>query len=1031
MLKAIWYRPAQACVIALLSGLVTACAVMTPLYQRALDQASTRVELDHASQGATQLQLTSTGILPSYYTGPGNAIPALTAGQLAALVPPSVRRSFEAPIDSLSVDLTMPAGASQPSNGPLAWREGSCPHLDLASGRCPAAADEITVSTADARNFGLSVGTRVSVVGSLPRDVLDRRSPVVTLTVAGVYRAPSSGGAAARYWAGWNLAGYSGTNPDRSVVLHDTWLTSHATFEPSTRWRNSTTRIDLPVDRAHTHVDDLLRLGPALSAFLKEQQRRPVTSAIVLGRSGLPDIADTVRASRHQSRVTIPALMVPLGLLGLVVLWMALGAAVEQRRPEVALARLRGQGVRGARAHLLRELVPIVLAGVPVGVAAAYALAWSARRALLPDGVPIELRPPVWIAVALAILAVVSAAVLVSAGISREPIAALLRRVPVRRTGWGLGTLDAVVVTVAASILGAFVTGRLTGPVALSAPAVLALAVGLVLARLLVPVATRLGRRLLGRGRAVPGVALLQLARRPGSRATVALLTVSAAILVFTADVVAVGDRNRGLAAAQEVGAPMVATVAGGTVRAARAAVASAHRPGTDATVVVLQHPLSDQDQSSLYVDRKAFLRVATFPDRGAARRALGRLDGTTIAPIRVVGTRLSVDVATDGFYEGSRREVRLAAQLLGHDGTPVSVPLGALASGTSAATTREASVDCADGCVLTGWQLLTDPGNSGSGRVTLGSARTDAGPIDLGARGDWTPSRTEGARIDALDAGPGSLTLFVTNAGSSTLVLAHRWLPARLPTVVSGTLPPGSDGSRFDGVGLDGVERPMAAVTRLPWLPAATANATLADLDLTLRSGMALGDEAELQVWFDDEDSKALSAVRTALEGAGMRVTKVSRLSAARERLDDSAATWSMQLGVLVAIACVLVAALGLAIAGAASWRSRARDLAILRLNGLTDRALRGISLGEQIPVVLVSVLTGTAAGLVAAQYALPTLPILPTKPVVDLVDLAPSWAALVLVAVVTALALGTVGVVVAGLIARRATLEHVGGAA
>ena len=86
MLKAIWYRPAQACVIALLAALVTACAVMTPVYQRALDQASTQVELDHAARGSTLLQLTSLGILPSYYTGPGDPIPALTAGELAALI---------------------------------------------------------------------------------------------------------------------------------------------------------------------------------------------------------------------------------------------------------------------------------------------------------------------------------------------------------------------------------------------------------------------------------------------------------------------------------------------------------------------------------------------------------------------------------------------------------------------------------------------------------------------------------------------------------------------------------------------------------------------------------------------------------------------------------------------------------------------------------------------------------------------------------------------------------------------------------
>jgi predicted lysophospholipase L1 biosynthesis ABC-type transport system permease subunit len=160
------------------------------------------------------------------------------------------------------------------------------------------------------------------------------------------------------------------------------------------------------------------------------------------------------------------------------------------------------------------------------------------------------------------------------------------------------------------------------------------------------------------------------------------------------------------------------------------------------------------------------------------------------------------------------------------------------------------------------------------------------------------------------------------------------------------------------------------------------------------------------------------------------MKVTDVARRSSARELLDDSAATWSMQLGVLVGAACLLVAALGLAIAGAASWRSRARDLSVLRLNGLAARDARRISLGEQLPVVLVSVVTGAAAGLLAAHYALPTLPLLPADPAVDLVDLSAAWGAVLVLTVLTLLVLGAAGALVAGLVARRASLDRAVGA-
>ena len=1021
MLKVIRHRPVQACVIAALSALVTACAVITPLYQRALDQASAHVELDHAAPGASALQLTSSGLVASRYTGQRTPVRALTPTELDQMVPASVRRSFKAPVDAQYVEVTMPSDVAQPTDGTLTWRAGGCEHLELASGVCPTTAMQVVVSTADAQNFGWRPGSQVPALENQPSEALDPPAPSTMLTVTGVYRPPTD-----RYWSGWSLVGKSGTSPDRTRVFHDTWITDEATFGSADQWHNPSSQIDLPIDSAHVGVDELLALGPALSTFAREQERRPTTSAIVRVRTGITAVADNVLEAQDQSRVTIPALMVPLGLLGLVVLWMALGAGAEQRRPEVAVARLRGRGVRGAHAHLLRELVPTVLAGVPLGAAAALALSWPARHLLLPGVVPFEIRPPVWTGLLLSVGAVTATAVLVSAGISREPIVALLRRVPARRSGWGLGTVDAVIVTVALSILGAFATGHLTGPVALAAPAVLALACGLVLARLLAPSATGAGRWFLRRGGTGAGVALLQLARRPGGRATIALLTVSAAILLFAADAVAVGDRNRDLAARQEVGAPMVATVTGGNVRAMRDVVASVDAGRADLTAVVVQHPLSDRDQTNLYVDRPAFLRLATFADRSRARSAARHLVAPRIAPIKVVGRSLSVDVSTESFYKPSARSVSLAARLLGSDGVPVSVPLGDLTPGTSGPTTRTAAIDCAQACVLIGWQLLTDPGNAGNGRVVLASAHTEGGPLDLGAATDWTTGNANGSRLQALDAGPQSLTLFVGNHGSAELTLTHSWVPASLPVLVTGTLPTDSHGTHFSGSGLDGISRPMTVAGRLPWLPAATRNATLGDLDLVLRSGMDLGDHAEMQIWFASEDRAQLAAVTKALHAKGMEVTAVTRVSAARRVLDESAATWSMQLGVLVGVACLLVAALGLAIGGAASWRSRARDLAIMRLNGLGRGDVRRISLGEQLPMVVVAVLTGAAAGMLAAHYALPTLPVLPADPPVDLVDLSADWATVLVLTGVAVLALCAVGVVIAGLVARRAVLDR-----
>ena len=63
-------------------------------------------------------------------------------------------------------------------------------------------------------------------------------------------------------------------------------------------------------------------------------------------------------------------LVAQLLVLVAVVLWMVLVAATDDRRAELALARLRGRGRRGAAAYLLSELLPLTLLGVAVGVLA-------------------------------------------------------------------------------------------------------------------------------------------------------------------------------------------------------------------------------------------------------------------------------------------------------------------------------------------------------------------------------------------------------------------------------------------------------------------------------------------------------------------------------------------------------------------------------------------------------------------------------------------------------------------------------------
>ena len=216
----------------------------------------------------------------------------------------------------------------------------------------------------------------------------------------------------------------------------------------------------------------------------------------------LDEVTEDVRAQTRQAHRTVPLLMAPMAVLTLFVLWLVLGAATQQRRGEVAVARLRGRGPAGAVGLLLIELLPVLLIGVVPGAAAAL-LGGAVARALLPGEAPFEAGPGFVTAVLLAVSALVLTTVAAAVRVAREPLDGLVRsgRVPSQR--WALGALDAFLIAAVGTGVLAFVTGSLSGSFALAGPALLALFVGLLLAHLASPAASAAGRRQLGRGRLV------------------------------------------------------------------------------------------------------------------------------------------------------------------------------------------------------------------------------------------------------------------------------------------------------------------------------------------------------------------------------------------------------------------------------------------------------------------------------------------------------------------------------------------------
>jgi putative ABC transport system permease protein len=1026
--SAIRYRRLQALVLLALSAVITACAVVAPLYDRAMQQALTRLTVDSAPTSATAIQIRS---LSRFAFGVGSpAYAAASLDQLAGLLPAPARSWFQPPIRGVSLLVTRADQTQRSPVGVLQWRDGACEHVTWLAGSCPVRIGDIAVTAADQKNFGLAVGSTVEVAEQ-PTVEQERPLPVVQLRVTGVYRQ-----APAPYWDEQVLAGVSGsvdTQPPYRPA-HDTWLTAQATFRGSD-WLDPVNSVTYNLDRPAAGVDRMLRAGSLVTGMARQsavevddlgQSINPADAVLADVQSRLPDIGATIDRGREQALVTVPLLMVQLGLLALFVLGLTLGAAVEQRRPEVAVARLRGAGRAGGRRLVLAELLPVVLVGVPVGVAAGLGLAAVARHTVLDGAAPFELGAGFWLAVGGAALLLTALTWAAVASGTKDGIAALLRSVPTRRVGWGLGVVDAVVIAAAGTAVLAFATGNLTGPWAAAAPALLALIAGLLLAHLIVPVANRAARRLSARGAYAAALALLAVARRPVTRRVVTVVTVASALLVFSTYAVSVGGRNRELAAQRDNGAPMVATLTGTDVTKAETVLAGA---GGGHVTPVVRVTGGKSFRTTLAVDPEDFGRIALLPDADLQAVPWSQLRVPTGRRLALTGSAVSLRVTPDGFRIANDVAAHLQLQLLDALGQQKAVDLGPIP--TRGLATLGSSVPCEAGCTVVQFSIAALYGTAYSGRLGISGVRAAGGRTDLpGAAADWRAGVVDASRVEAAADAPGALTLRASNDGKTQLGVTSRFFPPALPAVVAG-LGTRSSATRAAGTvlgtSLNGSQRTLTGVGSLPRAPAVEGPAAVVDLDLLRHWGSRAGSTARLQAWFDTEDPAVLAAVRTALQRAGIEISGVRRVSDVRDSYDASVPAWSLQLGVVAAAAGLLLAALVLVLLVASTWRRRSRDLACLGLTGVPRRGLGRVAVGEQLPVVLLAILVGAGCGLLGAVLALPTVPLFAQPRDASTLDLSAPWGSVLAVLAAALVVLGLVAWLCGRTVLARARLSRV----
>ncbi|GAA2369856.1 hypothetical protein Cme02nite_61870 [Catellatospora methionotrophica] len=821
----------------------------------------------------------------------------------------------------------------------LAARTGVCQHLTIARGRCATGEREVVLREDAARELNAVLGQdlafRTPPVGSMEFE----RPPAVRLTVVGLYRPVRLDDP---YWG------------DREILTGIDRPAAFATERTVAAVEGSRMRmVDLLVTPAAFENMDALRddLGDAESEL----------DAGGFGTdSELSKLIGRIKDGESQLSSSLLLAAVPLVMLCWLVLFIAVAGGVEQRRGELGLTALRGVPARTRWLLATAETsVPVLVAVIP-GYLLGYALTALLATVALPGSPPVYLNPASALYTAAAVLGALLAGLLAQVRALTTPVLGLLRRARVRRSGGLVGGVEAMVGALALVAGYQVAAGEDTGAggIGLLAPLCIALGLGLVAARAIGIPAERLGRRALRRGRVRTGLAALTLARGGGTHWVVVLLTVVFGLLGFALsarDVAAQAWHER---AEVQVGAARVLQVETLPAASLVHAVRTADPAGRYAMAAMRVNV--NTETKLLAVDSSRFAAVALWPGAyGAATpaevaRQLRPAEGT---PLTLTAADVEITVTLDRIEPGAKAGLTL--RLVGTAGAQSVVRVEALRPGTQ--TYRVATPTCAASpCqvrslsvdLFTPKRYLVD--------LTVGDLRDPTGRTLLSgadlAGHHWRLPQTSAARpVPEMAPGSGGLRIWVDSVLTPDMRAAADPAPDPLPLVAAGDLPP-------ELLGAGGTVRvPIVRAGTLPLVPRYGAHGALVDLQYAdLRTG-GESDAQEPEVWLA-ADAPADLVQR--LEANGLKVLGERDAAGQLHLYQEQAPALALLFLAVAAFAGVLFAAGGLLITAVLERGRGDGGLAVLRGQGVSQRALRDADLGGRFALVL----AGTVIGLLAA---------------------------------------------------------------
>ncbi|MFI5730956.1 FtsX-like permease family protein [Kribbella sp. NPDC051587] len=990
--EALRYRWAQALVLAGISLLIGTCAVFAPWFSRAVEQTVMTETLTSQALPAAWKLSSRTGV-----EGVGTN-PDSDPASLDALVPADLKPLFSPPVHGMRSTLSWRRPTmlrdEKSITGRLAWRDGYCAQLTVLEGRCPQRPNEVIASIVDKTTWDFKVG---STVTARPSEKFDGGGQ---LTVVGFYRPLQPRG---EYWFGQYPTGHSRAPSDLDPGATDDFYAERATFT-GTAWvprLTSDTRVLPGVAR----IKDLLRVQDA--------SNKVNGNAVELGlnaenTSSLATVVDQIQNQRSQGRTIIPLVMVQVALFGVVVLALALGAVVDQRRPEIALARLRGASTRRTARSLIVELGIPVLIGTLAGLATGFALLLIARATWLRYGAPLELPWTVPAALALAVVVALLVVVLQVRGGVRQTISSLLRRVAARGRGWRLGIVDLCVIVFAVAGLAAAVTGDGRGPLPVLTPALLSLAVGLTFAHLLLPAAGLISRRAARRGHLGLALGALQISRRPAVTRIVAAVAVAGGLLAFAGQASSVGDHNRETRAGYEVGAQAVLKMNALSLGDFTKTINEIDPQRNWSTPVVLSRPPAPDSLKTMMIEPDSFRRIAFRGDQLTDAAGWQALTAPKVKPIEFRSSKLTMTAAVGAVkqlanpipggpqYAPGRSLVLRAYLVSQRNGGRFLVSFPPLPLTTKQPVALTTAVDCLGGCRLLqlgfGREVLDQGGVQAD--VAISKVSTDDQPsITLGTAPDWKGVEHLGGDQGTIATKAGGLLTLSVKSFSDDQLMQYATVPASVPAVVTPefryaagtTTSPASDGTPMFISKLGTMTGP---VNRYP------DRTAVVDLETVRRLGGGLDEFAtDFELWLNDAGLAQVDQLTTALSKAGYNAELSDVRSERIASYGRSASALTLQLTPVVGIASWALAIVVLLLTVVTSWRSRAQDYASLRITGvpapLTGRAARW----EQTGPVALAVLLGSVCGVIGAQIALPLIPLFADSGGPYPLELATNW--------------------------------------